>query len=67
MLDDLEALDPDRWCVTRYSALLADPDSELARLCTNLDLTWDREPGGELFACGDHLPKWPPRLGSARR
>lgn len=48
MLDDLEALDPDRWCVTSYSALLADPDAELARLCANLDLTWDTETGGEL-------------------
>jgi len=48
MLDDLEALDPDRWCVTSYSALLADPDTELARLCANLDLTWDTETGGEL-------------------
>lgn len=48
MLDDLEALDPDRWCVTSYSALLADPDAELARLCNNLDLTWDTETGGEL-------------------
>ena len=48
LLDDLEALDPDRWCVTSYSALLADPDAELARLCANLDLTWDTETGGEL-------------------
>ena len=48
MLDDLEALDPDRWCVTSYSALLADPDAELSRLCSNLDLTWDTETGGEL-------------------
>ena len=48
MLDDLEALDPDRWCVTSYSALLADPDAELGRLCANLDLTWDTETGGVL-------------------
>jgi len=48
ILDDLEALDPDRWCVTSYSALLADPDAELTRLCANLDLTWDRQTSGEL-------------------
>lgn len=48
MLDDLEALDPDRWCVASYAALLADPDKELARLCARLDLTWDSTTGGSL-------------------
>ena len=48
LLDDLESLEPDRWCVTSYSALLADPDAELRRLCINLDLTWDEETGGRL-------------------
>jgi len=48
LLDDLEALDPDRWCVTSYSALLADPDAEMTRLCANLDLTWDVQTGGTL-------------------
>ena len=46
MLDDLEALEPDRWCVTSYSALLADPDGELTRLCATLDLTWDTTTDG---------------------
>lgn len=48
LLDDLEALEPDRWCVTSYSALLADPDAELTRLCEHLDLTWDTVTDGEL-------------------
>ena len=48
LLDDLEALEPDRWCVTSYSALLADPQSELTRLCSALDLTWDTEIDGGL-------------------
>lgn len=48
LLDDLEALDADRWCVTSYSALLADPDAELARLCNVLDLEWDVKTGGSL-------------------
>ena len=29
LLDDLEALDPDRWCVASYDQLLADPDAEM--------------------------------------
>lgn len=48
LLDDLEDLPPDRWCVTSYSALLADPDSELRRLCEHLDLEWDIDTGGTL-------------------
>jgi len=48
LLDDLEAIGSDRWCVTSYSALLADPDTEMQRLCSNLDLEWDRKTGGEL-------------------
>ena len=48
LLDDLEALDPDRWCIASYSALVADPDAELARICENLDLTWDQTTDGSL-------------------
>ncbi|MEI7622922.1 MAG: TIGR03032 family protein [Actinomycetes bacterium] len=48
MLDDLEALEPERWCVTSYSALLADPDGELTSLCATLDLTWDTTTDGDL-------------------
>jgi uncharacterized protein (TIGR03032 family) len=43
LLDDLEALAPDRWCVTSYDALGERPRQEVERLCRFLDLRWDRE------------------------
>ena len=33
VLDDLEALAPERWCVADFEALLNDPQRELERLC----------------------------------
>ena len=33
LLDDLEALPPERWCVTDFKALLNDPQRELERIC----------------------------------
>jgi uncharacterized protein (TIGR03032 family) len=33
LLDDLEALPPERWCVTDFKALLNDPMRELERIC----------------------------------
>ncbi len=41
LLDDLEALDPARWCVASYDRLVADPASEIGALCEFLDLAWD--------------------------
>jgi uncharacterized protein (TIGR03032 family) len=38
LLDDLEALDPDRWCVSSYDRLLADPQAEIDRLCAFCDV-----------------------------
>lgn len=38
MLDDLQALDPQTVVKVRYESLLADPKSELARVCTFGDL-----------------------------
>jgi hypothetical protein len=32
LLDDLEALAPERWCVAEYESLLSDPVNELQRL-----------------------------------
>ena len=32
LLDDLEALPPERWCVTDYEAMLGDPANELQRV-----------------------------------
>jgi len=41
LLDDLEALDPDRWCVASYDQLLADPHAEMERLAEFCGVTWD--------------------------
>jgi uncharacterized protein (TIGR03032 family) len=46
LLDDLENLAPERWCVVDRSALLEDPKREIDRLCGFLGL----EPGAELSA-----------------
>lgn len=42
LLDDLESLPASRWCVARYDALLADPNSEIARVCAAVGFGWDR-------------------------
>jgi uncharacterized protein (TIGR03032 family) len=41
LLDDLEALDPDQWCVASYDRLVADPDAEIKQLAGFLGLAWD--------------------------
>ena len=41
LLADLDALPPERWCVTDFAALVADPERELARLREFLGLEWD--------------------------
>lgn len=43
-LDDLEGLDPSRWCIAGHDALLADARSELERICRFLAV----DPGGDL-------------------
>ena len=43
MLDDLESLDAETWCVTSYEALVAEPQKEIERLCALAGLGWDRE------------------------
>ncbi len=43
LLDDLEALPPERWCVASYDRLVADPQSEIDRLCAFAGLEWDRQ------------------------
>ncbi len=48
MLDDLDQLPPDRVSTARYSALIADPNVEIARICKNVGLDWDRTLGKEL-------------------
>jgi hypothetical protein len=42
LLDDLDQLPPRRWCVSRYDALLADPQQEMQRLSRFLGIEWDR-------------------------
>jgi len=42
LLDDLASLPPERCHVARYDALIADPATEVARLCGVLGLDWDR-------------------------
>ena len=41
MLDDLEALPPDRWCSVRYEELVSDPAGCVPRLCEVLGVRWD--------------------------
>jgi uncharacterized protein (TIGR03032 family) len=48
LLDDLEVLDPDRWCVTSYDRLLDDPQAEMQRLCEFCEVDWDVELSGPL-------------------
>ncbi len=38
LLEDLEELPPERWCVADHAALAADPSSEVARICAFLEL-----------------------------
>jgi uncharacterized protein (TIGR03032 family) len=42
LLDDLEALDPGRWCVASYDRLVAEPQQEIERICAFAGLAWDR-------------------------
>lgn len=42
VLDDLEALPPESWCVASYDALIANPQEEIERLCAYVGVRWDR-------------------------
>jgi hypothetical protein len=48
LIDDLQRLPPERWCVASYSRLVADPQSEIGRLCRFLGLQWDHDLSGPL-------------------
>jgi uncharacterized protein (TIGR03032 family) len=41
MLDDLEALPADSWCIASYDRLIADPQKEIERLCEFVRFRWD--------------------------
>ncbi len=40
VLEDLDQIAPERWCVTSYENLTAKPEDETQRLCRFLDLGW---------------------------
>jgi uncharacterized protein (TIGR03032 family) len=42
LLDDLEALPSERWCVANYGRLISEPQAEIERLCGFLGIEWDR-------------------------
>lgn len=42
LLDDLEALPPERWCAISYARLIAEPQPEMVRLCHWIGVEWDR-------------------------
>ena len=48
LLDDLEQLDPDRWCVASYDRLLDDPQGEIERLSEFCEVEWDVDLSGPL-------------------
>lgn len=43
LLDDLEALPPDRWCVASYDKLVSSPQEEVERLSKFFGVAWDRD------------------------
>jgi uncharacterized protein (TIGR03032 family) len=55
VLDDLEALAPERWCVADYSALLNDPKREVERICAFVGLEADDEVTRPLRTLRDEL------------
>lgn len=48
LLDDLSAIPAERLQVVRYDDLLANPQHEMERLCSALELMWDRPIDGTL-------------------
>ena len=43
LLDDLEKLPEDAWCVASYDRLITNPQEEIQRLCKFVGIGWDRE------------------------
>lgn len=58
LLDDLEALPPDRWSAARYDRFVADPDQEIRRVCADVGFAWDRTLGHAL-PLADHTVSMP--------
>jgi uncharacterized protein (TIGR03032 family) len=55
LLDDLEGLAPDRWCVTDFKALLNDPMRELERICEFVAIEPSKEVTRPLRSLRDQL------------
>jgi uncharacterized protein (TIGR03032 family) len=55
LLDDLENLAPERWCVTNRGALLEDPKREIDRLCGFLGVEQSEELSAPLRAAREQL------------
>jgi len=63
LLDDLEAVDPSRWCLASYDRLVAEPLEEITRLCAFLGLDWDDDlaeplPDSRHTLDSPHPDKW---------
>jgi hypothetical protein len=65
LLDDLEALPPERRCVVDYERLVASPQQEAERLCAWMGVAWDRRVAAPLPPTGSVLT--PPAPGKWRR
>jgi uncharacterized protein (TIGR03032 family) len=71
LLDDLEGLPPERWCVTDFKALLNDPLRELERICEFVGIEASEEVTRPLRSLrdqlavsdGDDTGEVPPELG----
>jgi hypothetical protein len=48
LIQDLQRLPPERWCVASYARLVEDPQTEIERLCRFLGVRWDRDLSGPL-------------------
>jgi hypothetical protein len=48
LLDDLEQLPPERWCMVSYADLVANPQVQVERLCQFAGIAWDQELRGPL-------------------
>ncbi|MGH8192434.1 MAG: sulfotransferase family protein, partial [Rhodanobacteraceae bacterium] len=48
LLDDLAALPPGRWTAIRYDRFMDNPNAEIGKLCSAVDLNWDQAIDREL-------------------
>jgi len=55
LLDDLETLPPERWCVTNFETLLNDPQRELERICEFVDIEASEDVTRPLRSLRDQL------------